>query len=118
MSWDIHPHSVVSKRVLVGIEAFERVFVSRVVAVHRGIVLVAEDYSGAGNAISGRLGALPADGFLLVALQLPLAAGEAWSESVGSVETEGASRTIRFGSACQQWCSAVRVGGSKSQGVN
>lgn len=74
---DVYPDGVVVECVLVGIEALERVLVSRVVAVHGGIVLVAEDDAGAGYAFSRRLCALPAHGLLLVALELPLAAGEA-----------------------------------------
>lgn len=40
---NVHPDGIVVKGVFVGVEALERVLVARVVAVHRGIVLVAED---------------------------------------------------------------------------
>jgi hypothetical protein len=52
MLGDVEPDCVVVESVFVGIEAFQRVLVARVVTVHGGVVLVAEDYPRAGDAFS------------------------------------------------------------------
>jgi hypothetical protein len=52
MLGNVEPDSVVVECVLVGIEALEGVLVTRVVAVHGGIVLVTKDYPRAGDAFS------------------------------------------------------------------
>jgi len=76
ISGNIHPDRILVKRVLVGVEAFERVFITRLVTIHRGIMLVSEDYSYAGDTFSGGLSALTTQRFLLVALQLALTASK------------------------------------------
>jgi hypothetical protein len=43
ISWDVHPDSIIVEGVLVRIEALQRMLISRIIAIHRGIVLVAED---------------------------------------------------------------------------
>lgn len=88
---DVHPYGVVFKCVLVGIEALERVLVARVLAIHRGIVLVPKDDARAGDAFAGGLCALAAHGLLLVTLQLSLAAGEAGAVSEGGGTGTGRS---------------------------
>lgn len=51
--------------------------------IHRSIVLVAEGKTRAGLAMAVRLGALAADGSLLIALQLALTTSQAKQVSVG-----------------------------------
>ena len=80
---DVYPDGIVVKCVLVCIEALERVLVSRVIAIHGGIVLVTEDDARAGYAFPRSLCALSTHGLLLIALQLPLTASEAVSMSGG-----------------------------------
>lgn len=74
MLGNVYPDGIVIKCVLVCIEALEGVFIARVVSIHGGIVLVAEDDARAWYAFSGSLCALPTDRLLLIALQLPLTA--------------------------------------------
>lgn len=57
---------------------------------------MSEDYSRTGNALSGRLSALPALGFLLVALELALTAGK----------TPGSRAHVEI---VQRVCGSVRV---------
>lgn len=49
---DVEPDGLVVKGVLVCVEAFQRVFVCGVFAVHRGIVLVTEDDARARHAFA------------------------------------------------------------------
>jgi hypothetical protein len=79
MLGDVEPDCVVVECVFVGIEALERVLVARVVTVHGGVVLVAEDYPRAGDAFSGGFDALSTHGLLLITLQLALTTSEAGS---------------------------------------
>lgn len=50
--WDVHPDSIVVESVLVRIEPLQRMLVSRVIAIHRGIVLMTEHNPGAGDTFS------------------------------------------------------------------
>jgi hypothetical protein len=43
ISWDVHPDGIIVEGVLVRIEALQGMLIPRVIAIHRGIVLVAED---------------------------------------------------------------------------
>lgn len=74
---DVEPDGLVVEGVPVGVEALEGVVVARIIAVHGGIVLVAEDDAGAGHAVTVGFAALAADGFLLVALEFALSARQA-----------------------------------------
>jgi hypothetical protein len=76
MFGDIHPDGVFIKRVPIRVKSFERVVVSRVVAVHRSVVLVTENDPRTGNALSRGFGALSADRLLFPAFQLTPTAGE------------------------------------------
>lgn len=75
--WYGDPGGVFVKSILICVKAFERFRVDRGGAVHGGILLMAEDYAGAGDAVARSLLALSAHGALLVALELALAASEA-----------------------------------------
>jgi hypothetical protein len=74
MPGNVYPDGVIVKCILVCIEALEGVLIARVISIHGGIVLVAEDDARAWYAFSGSLCALPTNRLLLIALQLPLTA--------------------------------------------
>jgi hypothetical protein len=69
MFGNVKPYGLVVECVLVGIETLQGVFVTRVVAVHRGVVLVTKDDSRAGHAFSRSLATLAANRLLLIALE-------------------------------------------------
>ena len=84
---DIHPYRILVEGVLICVEAFQGTLVSQVYSIHRDIVLMAEDDALARNAFSRGFGAPFADRFLLVTLQLLLAAGQtATMVSRGSIQ--------------------------------
>jgi hypothetical protein len=71
---DVHPDGVLIKRVLVRVEALQGVFVSRVFAIHGGIMLMTEDDARAWYALSGSFCALSAYRFRFIAFQLACSA--------------------------------------------
>lgn len=74
---NVKPDSLIVESILVSVEAFKGVVICCVVAIHGGIVLVAENQPRTWDAFAGCFAALAADGFLLIALELPLAARQA-----------------------------------------
>lgn len=80
---DVQPDGVVAKGVLIGIEALQALLAAIAVAVHGGILLVAEDEARIEDAFAIGLGAWPADGLPFVAFQLSQAArlAGAWAVS-------------------------------------
>lgn len=80
---DVQPDGVVAKGVLIGIEALQALLAAIAVAIHGGILLVAEDEARIEDAFAIGLGAWPADGLPFVAFQLSQAArlAGAWAVS-------------------------------------
>ena len=94
MLWDIQPHGILVECILVRVETAEGgiAFRSRAVSIriHGGIVLVTKRKAGTGLTMAICFGTLPANGFLLVTLELPLTASQAvrnqfWSRGLGSL---------------------------------
>ena len=90
---NIHPYVFVIEGVFVGIESTEgRVALwpgAMVVCIHGSIVLVTKSETGTWLTLAICFGALTADGFLLITLELPLTASQAILV-LASVESEGA----------------------------
>jgi hypothetical protein len=79
---NVEPDSFLVKSIPVRVKALERVVVTRIVAIHRGIVLMAEDDARAGHTFTRSFAALAASGLLFVAFQLALATCQALQSNV------------------------------------
>jgi hypothetical protein len=79
---NVEPDSFLVKSIPVRVKALERVVVTRIVAIHRGIVLMAEDDARAGHTFTRSFAALATSGLLFVAFELTLATCQASESNV------------------------------------